>query len=73
MSTPQSFPTLRAASVIDALVAAIDENAQLLSEIDGAIGDGDHGINMRKGFLLVRDALPDEVTLSAGLTLIGEP
>jgi len=38
-----------AAIVLD-LVRTIDDNAALLSEVDGAIGDGDHGINMRKGF-----------------------
>lgn len=32
--------------LIDAIVA----NRQYLSEIDGLIGDGDHGINMAKGF-----------------------
>lgn len=32
------------------LIAAVQENRQRLSEIDGLIGDGDHGINMHKGF-----------------------
>lgn len=32
------------------LIAAIVANRQYLSEIDGLIGDGDHGINMAKGF-----------------------
>lgn len=32
------------------LITAIVENRQYLSEIDGLIGDGDHGINMAKGF-----------------------
>ena len=36
---------------------AIQENKQYLSDIDGAIGDGDHGINMNKGFTLCRDEL----------------
>ena len=30
-------------------MTTIDDHAAMLSEIDGAIGDGDHGINMRKG------------------------
>ncbi len=39
-----------AGGVVLDLVAAINENRAWLSEIDGAIGDGDHGINMSKGF-----------------------
>lgn len=39
------------------LIRAIQENKQYLSDIDGAIGDGDHGINMNKGFTLCRDEL----------------
>jgi len=39
------------------LIQAIHENKQYLSDIDGAIGDGDHGINMNKGFLLCREEL----------------
>lgn len=36
--------------LIDAAVEAIAENADLLSDLDRAIGDGDHGINMLRGF-----------------------
>ena len=32
------------------LIATIVEHRQFLSDIDGLIGDGDHGINMAKGF-----------------------
>jgi len=32
------------------LIGCIIENRAFLSEIDGLIGDGDHGINMAKGF-----------------------
>lgn len=39
------------------LIRAIQENKQYLSDIDGAIGDGDHGINMNKGFTLCGDEL----------------
>lgn len=72
MSTAQYFPGAEGRAVIDALIDVIDENAQLLSEIDGAIGDGDHGINMRKGFLFVRDEIDGQVELSVGLELIGD-
>src|SRR5437763_145557 len=36
--------------LIDALVQAVAANADLLSELDRAIGDGDHGVNMLRGF-----------------------
>ena len=37
---------------------AIDENAQFLTDLDAAIGDNDHGINMARGFKKVADDLP---------------
>ena len=40
----------RAGDLVRDLISAIVENRQHLSEIDGLIGDGDHGINMAKGF-----------------------
>lgn len=36
--------------VVRELIATIVEHRQFLSDIDGLIGDGDHGINMAKGF-----------------------
>lgn len=72
MSTAASFPASEGRVVIDALIATIDEHGELLSEIDGAIGDGDHGINMRKGFLLVRQQLDGPIDLATGLSLIGD-
>jgi phosphoenolpyruvate---glycerone phosphotransferase subunit DhaL len=36
--------------IIDATCAVIAENAELLTRLDSAIGDGDHGHNMRRGF-----------------------
>lgn len=39
-----------AGSLVRELIAAIVSHREFLSEIDGLIGDGDHGINMAKGF-----------------------
>jgi dihydroxyacetone kinase len=47
-------PALALASsgaVVRDLIATIVEHRQVLSDIDGLIGDGDHGINMAKGFV----------------------
>ena len=43
--------------VVADLVSVIVGNREYLSEIDGAIGDGDHGINMSKGFTLCAKAI----------------
>ena len=46
----QTIDMSHAGQIVLDLVAVINENRAYLSEIDGAIGDGDHGINMSKGF-----------------------
>lgn len=46
----ESFTPAEGAGIIQDLIQAIQANRQLLSDIDGAIGDGDHGVNMAKGF-----------------------
>lgn len=43
--------------IATALIGVIVSNREYLSEIDGAIGDGDHGINMSKGFTLCGEAI----------------
>ena len=59
--------------IVDRLITAIQENKQYLSDIDGAIGDGDHGINMNKGFTLCREALDKQTgDLSYGLCTLGK-
>ena len=63
--------------LLDATVTAIREHAAQLTALDQAIGDGDHGINMRRGFDVIaqaRDefaALPlDQALQEAGMTLV---
>ena len=46
--------------IAEAICEAIHDNAAYLSEIDGAIGDGDHGMNMNKGFTLFADRFAEE-------------
>lgn len=55
----------------------IGENAQLLSDLDAAIGDADHGINMERGMSAVTTALdesaPDDMGAlckQVGMTLV---
>ncbi len=56
----ESFEVTSGSIIVDRLIIAIQSNKQYLSDIDGAIGDGDHGINMNKGFTLCRETLDKE-------------
>ncbi|MBS1815016.1 MAG: dihydroxyacetone kinase subunit L [Acidobacteria bacterium] len=54
------------------LVNAINANRELLSEIDGAIGDGDHGINMSTGFTRFRESVEGkQLTFASALDALG--
>lgn len=57
--------------VVDRLIAVIHENREYLSDIDGAIGDGDHGINMDKGFQLTSTRLTDGMSMSEAMKTLG--
>jgi dihydroxyacetone kinase-like protein len=55
------------------LTRAIQDNKQHLSDLDGSIGDGDHGINMNKGFTLCREELQaNPGNLTHGLKLLSK-
>ena len=43
--------------IVRKLMEVIQENKDWLSEIDGAIGDGDHGVNMAKGFSMAGEKI----------------
>ncbi|MBQ7536110.1 MAG: dihydroxyacetone kinase subunit L [Stomatobaculum sp.] len=45
-------------AILKNIIAAIEENAQFLTDLDAAIGDNDHGINMARGFKKVEADLP---------------
>ncbi|MGL4606496.1 MAG: dihydroxyacetone kinase subunit DhaL [Eubacteriaceae bacterium] len=53
------------------------EHRQELTDLDQAIGDGDHGINMSRGFKAVEEKLPtledknlDDILKNVGMTLV---
>jgi phosphoenolpyruvate---glycerone phosphotransferase subunit DhaL len=66
-----AFPTAGGARLVQALVQAIQEHAQELSDIDGLTGDGDHGVNMAKGFALAGAQLTGEQDLATSLQALG--
>jgi phosphoenolpyruvate---glycerone phosphotransferase subunit DhaL len=50
----------RVIEILTQIAAKIDENKGYLSELDATIGDGDHGINMSKGFKAVTEKLKED-------------
>jgi dihydroxyacetone kinase-like protein len=60
--------------LIDAMVEAVLTAADLLGDLDRAIGDGDHGVNMVRGFQAIsekRDEL-GQLPLGASLEAMGK-
>src|SRR6476620_409724 len=63
---------------LTAAEAAVSDRADYLTQLDAAIGDGDHGINMTRGFTAVGKALagqaddlpPGRALILAGKTLV---
>lgn len=66
-----SFANAEGRVIVDRLIDTIHKNRAYLSEIDGKIGDGDHGINMDKGFQLTASRLTDDMGMSEALRLLG--
>ena len=56
-----TFNAGEAGKIVYDLTAVIQKNRDYLSEIDGATGDGDHGVNMSKGFSICREQLEGKV------------
>ena len=46
--------------IINQIADNINKNKLYLTELDAAIGDGDHGLNMDKGFQAVKEKLKDD-------------
>ncbi|KMZ54195.1 dihydroxyacetone kinase subunit DhaL [Dorea sp. D27] len=67
-----SFRDVEGKPVLLAMVKAVQDNKAFLGEIDGLIGDGDHGMNMNKGFTLFADRYGSEdISFTDGLEQLG--
>lgn len=67
------FKNTAGSNILKRMISAIQENKAYLGEIDGLIGDGDHGMNMNKGFTIYQEQLADqEVSFSEGLYDLGQ-
>lgn len=62
----KTFTNKDGAIIIQNMILVIQQNKQYLSDIDGLIGDGDHGINMNKGFTMCREELDKNPSDLAG-------
>jgi dihydroxyacetone kinase-like protein len=59
--------------IVEDLIRIIQENAAYLDDMDGVTGDGDHGINMNKGFTLCAEELAGEdLSFSSSLEILGQ-
>ena len=68
-----SFKNADAGVIVDQLIKTIQDKRDYLSEIDGKIGDGDHGINMNKGFTMCEKKLEGQTyNLSEALEILGD-
>lgn len=54
---------------MSAVGAAVDREADRLTELDSAVGDADHGANMRRGFTAALASLEEERPASPGAVL----
>ena len=67
-----AFKNIHGKSILLKMVKAIQDNKAYLGEIDGLIGDGDHGMNMNKGFTLFETRFADkEFSFTEGLDELG--
>ena len=69
------MPTM--SKLLQDVAAAVRANAEELTELDRAIGDGDHGANLRRGFDAVAELAPEldaippgQALQKAGMTLV---
>lgn len=54
------------------MIHTIQDNRAYLSEVDGLIGDGDHGVNMNKGFTIFEHRIAaQEIGFCDGLNQLG--
>ncbi|MFI3312300.1 MAG: dihydroxyacetone kinase subunit DhaL [Eubacteriales bacterium] len=66
------FKNEQGRNILLAMVKAIQDNKQYLGDVDGLIGDGDHGMNMNKGFSIYAEDLGDgETEFGEGLSDLG--
>ncbi|GGT29649.1 dihydroxyacetone kinase subunit DhaL [Streptomyces purpureus] len=69
MSEPTTLDAAFFRRWLTTAAAAVDREADRLTDLDSAIGDADHGTNMRRGFTAVAAALDKEEPATPGAVL----
>lgn len=64
-----SISGVQVVEILNKISEVIDKNKTYLTELDAAIGDGDHGLNMNKGFTAVKEKIKDDNGSNIGDTL----
>ena len=57
--------------ILQAIAQRMEKEKEVLTELDNAIGDGDHGINLARGFAAVEQKLPTLADKDLGAILKG--
>ena len=72
-----SLDTKQMAAIIEGMAKKIEAEKEYLTELDNEIGDGDHGINLARGFEAVEKKLPslaggdiDDLLKGVGMQLV---
>ncbi len=69
----EGFVDREGGPILKRMIDAVHESSKQLSEIDGAAGDGDHGINMDKGVLKCAERLRGSPAgFTEGLATLGD-
>lgn len=67
-----TFKNEEGLAVVQKIIQTIQANREYLSEVDSVGGDGDHGINMNKGFTMAEKEITQQAspTMSEGFKVI---
>ena len=66
------FKNIEGALALKQVIKAIQQNKDYLGMVDGEIGDGDHGVNMNKGFSMAGERIEDQHSFSDASKIIAE-
>jgi dihydroxyacetone kinase-like protein len=69
----ETFSNMSGKVIVENLIVTIKKNVEMLTEVDGKIGDGDHGINMNKGFSITGTRLEGkDYNFSEAIEVLGD-
>ena len=66
------FSNKRGKNIAIEIIDAVKANREYLSRVDGEIGDGDHGVNMSKGFSIAELKIDQNASLSECFRVISD-